>query len=513
MAETYRFKQRPYKHQVAALKKLFSNGWGGALLMQPRTGKTKVCIDYASILFKKNQVSRVLVVCPVGVVDVWVEEIRKNCPYKWRITIWDKAGRKKVALPKWGRPILDFVLVNYDAFSTPGRVTKRAPDITNNYGQIIKRGRIIRRSRRRGGHYDTIRQLQAWQPDMMILDEAHRIKSATAKKTSSLQKLGRTVPYRVTATGTAVTKAKRVFDLYSQWNFLNPESPLVKNKTLGDFKEEFGVWTTRNGYPQYLREKNRNKLRRLLHAESFAVDRDECFDLPDAFPDQLIHIDLEESAEVYDRLAEDMVAKIYSGEITQATIKLVLGLRLSQVTSGLAKTEPSDAYPAGRLVRIGSEKLRILQSLLEDWFDQEEKMAVCARFRQDLADICALSTKLKVPPQLIMGGVSRHDKTKARLDFERKSGPALIVLNPKAAAEGIDLRSASTMIWYSLTDSFVEYAQTKDRIALSPRAVRYVYLLGRGTYDEMMYDSLQEDGNIVKAIQASPERLLRGFKN
>jgi hypothetical protein len=51
-----------------------------------------------------------------------------------------------------------------------------------------------------------------------------------------------------------------------------------------------------------------------------------------------------------------------------------------------------------------------------------------------------------------------------------------------------------------------------DRIALSPRAVRYVYLLGKGTYDEIQYEALQEDGDVVKSIMASPERLLRGFK-
>lgn len=502
MGETYKFKLKPYKHQIAALQALFKNGWGGALLMEPRTGKTKVCIDYASILYQKDRINRVLVACPVGVVDVWIDEIRRNCPHKWRITVWDRDGRKMVDLPKWGAPVLDFVLINYDAFSTPGKAIGRRSEDNS-----------LIRSKKRGGRYDTLKRLKLWQPHLIILDESHRIKSTSARKASALHRLGTVADYRIISTGTAVTKAKRSFDLYSQWKFLNPQSPLVQGKTLAEFKEEFGVWTTRKGYPQFLRERNRNRLRRLLHAEAFAVSRDECYDLPAAFPDQILHVDLTDAAQIYDDLAEDMVAKIHSGEITQASIKLVLGLRLSQVTSGLARTEPSEAYPDGRLVRVSSEKLDILQSLLEDWFEQEEKIAVCARFRQDLFDICKLCKKLKVEPQLIMGGISREEKTKQRLEFEKKSGPAIIVLNPKAAAEGIDLRSAATMIWYSLTNSFVEYSQTKDRIALSPRAVRYVYLLARGTYDELMYQALQEDGDVVKKIQESPERLLRDFKN
>src|SRR3546814_11195827 len=34
----YRFKTRPYAHQKEALRQLISNGYGGALLMTPRTG-------------------------------------------------------------------------------------------------------------------------------------------------------------------------------------------------------------------------------------------------------------------------------------------------------------------------------------------------------------------------------------------------------------------------------------------------------------------------------------------
>ena len=59
----YRWKTRPYRHQVAGVKKLLSTGWGGALLMAPRTGKTKTLIDYASILHQAGRVNRPSGVC------------------------------------------------------------------------------------------------------------------------------------------------------------------------------------------------------------------------------------------------------------------------------------------------------------------------------------------------------------------------------------------------------------------------------------------------------------------
>jgi len=500
----YKYKTKPYRHQVAALKTLISNGFGGALLMEPRTGKTKVCIDYSSILHQAGKANRVLIICPAGIIDVWVEEIETHCPFPHRTTVWDRKGRKRVDLPPFGRDILDFVILNYDAFSTPGQATGKREDGS------------IQRSRTRGGRYDLMKKLKAWQPQVIILDESHRIKSPSARKATAIVRLGPVADYRVIATGTAVTKANRVHDLYMQWKFLNPESALVRGHTSSTFKERFGVWTKRNGFPQWIREKNPKTLHRLVHAESYAVAREECFDLPPAFPDVLIHVDLEESAKVYDQMAEEMVAKIESGEITEASIKLVQNLRFSQITSGLAKTAPTVQYPEGRTVRIGTEKLRTLEDLLVDWLDQEEKVVICARFRADIESIAQMVLKLpkniKVTPQILYGGMEREEKTKAIRDFKEQKGAGVFIMNPQAGAEGIDLRSASTMVWYSLTPSFVNYTQARDRIALSGKANRYVFLLARGTYDEIQYESLQTDGDVVKMVMSSPRRLLRNYK-
>jgi len=497
---TYQFKTKPYKHQVAALQKLMSNGWGGALLMEPRTGKTKVAIDFVSMAHQVGRCNRVLIVCPSAVMDVWVAEIKAHCPHRHRITLWDRKSRKSVDLPRFGRDILDFVIINYEAFSTPGQATGRRPDGS------------VKRSKTKGGRFALRVKVKEWMPQAIVLDESHRIKSPSAVKARTLVKLGPLADYRLILTGTAVTKAKRTFDLYMQWKFLNPSSPLVAGHTSSSFKERFGLWTTRNGYPQLLRIKNPKTLHRLVHAESFAVSRDECFDLPANYPDQIIHVDLEESAQVYDDMAEEMVAKIQSGEITEASIKLVQNLRFAQITSGLAKTAPTAQYPEGRWVRIGHEKLRVLQDLLTDWFDQDEKVVICARFKADITAIADLCTKMKVRPNVLVGGQSRDERTAQIKDFRERPGPAAFVMNPQAGSLGIDLRSASTMVWYSMVNSFVDYTQSRDRIALSGKANRFIFLLARGTYDELQYDTLGDDRALVRMIMQSPDILRRQFK-
>lgn len=502
----YKFKTRPYAHQMAALKRLMELKGVGALLMEPRTGKTKVAIDYVSLAHQVGQCNRVLVVCPVSIIDVWINEIATHCPFPFRITVWDKKGRKKVDLPRFGRDILDFVIINYDAFSTPGRPTRRDAQ-----------GRIERRSRTRGGRFDMIRKFQDWQPNAILLDESHRIKSFTAKKSKAFHKLGPTAQIRIIMTGTAITKKKRVFDLYSQWKFLNPSSPLLRDQdgnplTLGEFKKRFGVWTDRNGYPQWLRERNPKTLHKLLHRESFAVTRDECFDLPENYPDVIIKVPLEETAAIYDELAEEMIAQIEAGESTSASIKLVLNLRFAQTTSGLAKTDPTEAYPEGRILVIGSEKLRVLQDLLEDLQENEEKVVICARFRSDIQRIEKLCQKMKLQSYVLYGGQKRVERTGNIRKFKEFQGPAAFIMNPQAGSMGIDLRSASTMIWYSMITSHVDYTQARDRIALSGKANRFIFLLAEGTYDEVQYEMQGDDEKVVKYFMASPEKLRRNFK-
>lgn len=510
MAERrYFFKTEPYEHQFKALKRLIKNGYGGALLMEPRTGKTKVCIDWASYLHTAGKVNRVLVMCPFSVLDVWVNEIKTHCPVKYRITVWDKQGRKTIPLPPYGDDVLDFVLINYDAFSAPAAIKGK-----DEYGATL-------RYKKKGGKYEVVKAFRLWKPDAIILDESHRIKSTGSKKTMSIinmqwmRKADGLVtplaPYRVIATGTPITKQKRVHDIYAQWKFLNPKSKLVKGHTAASFKAEYSLFIDKGGFPSWVKNRNEAKLHKLVHKDSFSAIRSECFDLPPAFPDQIIRVPLEESAKAYDEMAATMVAKVEEGEYTEATIPLTQILRFGQITSGLARTVPTEAHPDGRLIRIGREKLRYLEELLTDYFDQGEKVVVCARFRGDYVGIQEVAAKLKVEPQLLIGGMSRQERTEAIERFRVKDGPALFIMNPQAGSLGIDLRTASTMIWFSLTQSYVDYSQSLDRIALSDVACRFIYLLAEGTYDELQYAALQEDGNVAKAIIRDPKILLREY--
>lgn len=497
----YRWKQRPYKHQVAAVKKLLSTGYGGALLMEPRTGKTKVAIDYLSILHMQGKANRVLVVGPVVAIAVWEEQLKANCPVPYRLTIWDRKGRKKQQLPPYGQDILDIVIMNYDAFSTPGafRVDRKGNEVRDHEGNRL-------RSKSRGGRYDMKKAIKRWQPQLMILDESHRIKSPSARKTTALVSLGPIADYRVIMTGTVVTKSKRLFDVYAQWKFLNPDR--FKGYTFAEFKTHFGRWVAKEKYSQWVGNRNEDELHAKIHLDSFSITREECYDLPPQ-TEQLIYVDMEESAEVYDQMAEDMVARIHTGEITEASIRLVQRLRLQQITSGLSKTAPTPEHPNGRLVVIGSEKLRMIESRLEDLMEADEKVVIGAVFKADIARLQELLRKKKVPYYTIQGGMKDADREYAWKQFPKTKGGAVFIGQPAAAGEAIDLSCASILQWYSLPTSWVQFRQFSDRIALSDKPTFHEFYLARGTIDQIMKETLDEDGDIGKKMIQSPERLLR----
>lgn len=497
---TYRFKTRPYAHQKEALRKLIHNGFGGALLMEPRTGKTKTTIDYMSMLHMKRGVRRFLVVAPTRVMGVWAEEMHVHCPYMAQVIIWDaKTRRRMPTLPQDMGPYdMQVVVINYEAFATPGRKlpSGRRSKATGRF----KTRKILLDWAHLGGGRVGDRNV------CMILDESHKIKSPSGKAAMMIVSMQGYFGWRVILTGTPVTKAKKIADLYMQWKFLNP----ARLRELGiqtheDMKDMTGKWIESNGYPQFVGTKQfgLQKVHRAIFEDSYAVKREDCFDLPPR-EDIREYIRLKgESARVYDEMAEEMVARLENGEITEASIALVLALRLSQITGGTTKTTE------GNIVRVGREKLDALKPHLEDAIEREEKIVVAAKFKPDMDAIASMATKLGLKVWQIRGGIKRQETDEYIREFRKWDDAGVMIVQPQAASLGIDLSTASKMVWYSLTNSYVDFTQCCDRIALSRNSTTFVYLLAEGTVDDLLMATLENDRDIAQYIITHPDSLLR----
>lgn len=501
----YKFRTRPYKHQVQGIKfamRQFQEGHGVAFLFEPRTGKTKTTIDTLAILHKKYGVRRALIVAPNRVLGTWVDEIHIHCPLTVQTIVWDKDARKN-PLPKALGPYdMQVIIVNFEAFSTPGK--------------RLASGRRSRAS----GRFKHRKILADWfagvdAPPAAVIDEGHKIKSPSGKTSNMIVSMRTMFPFRFLLTGTPITKAKKAHDVYMQWQWVNPERFSAWGATVDDFRNHTGKWISRNGFPQWVGAKpnGMRDLQRGLHTDGLVIRRDECFDLPPR-DDRIIRVPLKESAKHYDEMAREMVTRLENGDIAEASIPLVVTLRLLQIASGFVGVqEPHPRNPdkmISRPVRVGYEKLTVLEELMvEEVLERDEKVVIAARFIPDLNAIEELCKGLKVPVWSIRGGVPRATSDDNVRAFKRHEDAGVMVVQPQAAALGIDLSTAAHMIWYSLTDSWVNYTQTCDRIALSRKSTTFTYLLGEGTVDELIHETLQLDGDVSRQILTKPESILR----
>ena len=522
----YKWKTRPYKHQVRAVKKALKLGTHIALLMEPRTGKTKTTIDILSILAQQGKIRKALIVCPARVMDVWAVEFAAHSPVNHQVIIWDAEERKR-GLPSPDMPgylDLQVVVTNYEAFSTPGRK--------------LPNGRRSQRT----GRFKVRNQIKQWigkDAAAGVLDESHKIKSPSGKAATMLVSMRSLFVFHAILTGTPVTKANRVHDAYMQWKYVAPERFADLPDALA-FKQNYGRWINSNGYDQWTGPRNMDDFRTRIHADSFAVRRDECFDLPEV-DTQIIDVKLGPStARAYKEMAEEMITtwefeealrvkankkrtycmnkfeetgdkrwkekanefKLEADSHTiEASIKLVQSLRLAQITSGCATTDE------GEVIRIGNEKVKALEELVEHYKEVDEKVVVAARFKSDLDAIALLGTRFGLPVFQLRGGISRTESTRNIESFKRLDGAGLFVMQPQSGSLGIDLSTARHMVWFSLVPSFVDFSQSNDRIALSKKSRTYTYLLVPGSIDTIMYEALQSDKEVADYVTSRPDRL------
>lgn len=463
----YKAKTRPYDHQRRALKKLLQNGYGGALLMEPRTGKTKTCIDWAGIVSSIRDLDIVVVFAPVPVLPVWEQELKTHCGVPYDVLVWDAKARAKNTVPTPGDKLL-WVLVNYEALSAGGRVTKSG-------NESVKAGR--------GWVKNTLKRLCEKHHTAIVLDESHKIKSCSSKAAMALFTIGSKAEYRIIMSGTPITKHNRLDDVYSQWKFLNPKR-FFDVPTKMDFMRRYSNPVSNGyGYTQFSGIRNEKELRGRMMEDSYSITRDECYDLPGRTYESIPVAMSPESREAYDSVES-------SGVWEETTATHILS-RLTELTKITGGHTGEDWAP------LGSEKLDALRGIIEDHHDQGTPLVVAARYRAEIARIQELCQSLGVPCMTIQGG----SDTAAELERWRSvEGCRVMILQPQSGSLGIDLREADHLIWYSLVYQWTDYSQTCDRIALCERPTTITHILAQCTIDWDIARILREDGDVVETI-------------
>ena len=103
MVEHYRYKTKPYEHQLEALERSY-NKTAFAYFMEMGTGKSKVLLDNAAMLYDKGHINGLLLIAPKGVYRNWYDsEIPTHLPdhIEKKVVLWktsDKSSKQKKVL-------------------------------------------------------------------------------------------------------------------------------------------------------------------------------------------------------------------------------------------------------------------------------------------------------------------------------------------------------------------------------------------------------------------------------
>jgi len=472
----YKFKTKPYAHQLTALEKSWDKQEYG-YFMEMGTGKSKVLVDNIAMLYDKGKINGALIIAPKGVYRNWMSQeipIHLASHIQPKMVLWtastSKTKQKEYdSLFETGYD-LHILIMNVEAFST-----KKGLDFA---------GRFLRTHR-----------------TLMAVDESTSIKTPTAKRTKSILVLGKFANYRRILTGSPVTKSP--LDLYTQCAFLNEH--LLGFTSYYTFRNRYANMLDRNfggrrvqivgGY------KRLDELAEILKAFSYRVLKEHCLDLPEKiYIERQVEL-TEEQSKAYSTMKSAALATL-KGKMATAPHVLTQMMRLHQITCGHLKNDD------GTITEIKNNRLDELLDVLDEI---EGKAIIWANYIYDIEHIVKEVKKEYGENSVVQyyGAISSEKRQEAIEKFQDPNSPVkFFVGNPQTGGYGITLTAASNVIYYSNGYDLEKRLQSEDRAHRigQRKSVTYVDLVAPKTVDEKIKKALRKKINIASEIMGEELR-------
>ena len=413
------------RHQEIALSHMRIND-SYALFMEQGTGKTVPALVRILELLESDQVENALVIAPKSTLGSWERDIELFEP-----------DEQEVLNTK-------LTLINY---AKVWRYDK------NGYNEYDKK----------------------W--DVIVLDESHFIKNRTSKRAKFILELSVDAKYRYILTGTPIGNGQ-LENIWSQYAFLKPyvSRKRVHSEIFGTYTEFQNKYCILNRYYKPQAYINVNELQDIIATHSYRVLKEDCLDLPDKLPDELVKVDQVERAK-YKEMAEHSTVLKYEILADNPLSKM---LRLRQIASGFITDEDKNTH------ELKSEKLSILAELLESL---GKKTVIYAEFKYSIKRISQLLDKMKIKYVVLDG--DQKDK-KIWRKFQSDDSIQVIVCQYQSGSTGIDLFASDTIIYYEPTIRSTILEQSRDRIHRRGQGKKcsYIHLLTKGTVEVSIYRAL-----------------------
>ena len=450
----YKFKTKPYGHQITALEKSWDKEEYG-YFMEMGTGKSKVLVDNIAMLYDKGKINAALIIAPKGVYRNWFSgEIPNHLPshIDHKTVIWTATTSK--AKDKEYQQLfkidydLHILIMNVEAFST-----KKGLEFATKFLNCHK--------------------------TIMAIDESTTIKTPTAKRTKAILTLGKLAKYRRILTGSPVTKSP--LDLYTQCNFLHEE--LLGFNSYYTFRNRYATMIDRNfggrrvqivgGY------KRLDELSDSLKKFSYRVLKEDCLDLPEKVYIQR-EVELsDEQRQIYSTMKSAALAQL-KGKMATAPHVLTQLMRLHQITCGHLKNDDDT------ITEIKNNRMSELLDVLDE---VEGKVIIWANYVYDIRQIVKAISKKHGEDSIVQyyGAIPADVRQKNIEMFQDpKSDSRFFVGNPQTGGYGITLTAANNVIYYSNGYDLEKRLQSEDRAHRigQKKSVTYVDFITPKTVDE-----------------------------
>ena len=465
----YKFKTKPYAHQLTALEKSW-NQITFAYFMEMGTGKTKVLIDNAAMLYDKGKIDGVLIVAPKGVVGTWYDQELpthlpdhiKNVTILWQSNI-TKGQREKLNSLFKSDHDLHILIMNVEAFST-----EKGRDFATKFLNSHR--------------------------TLMVIDESTTIKNPTAKRTKNIIDLSEIARYRRIMTGSPVTK--NPLDLYSQCEFLSPY--LLDFTSYYAFRNRYAEMKTlhlRGRSIQIVDEfKNLGELSDQLKGFSYRVLKEDCLDLPEKNWTRRQITLTPDQRKIYEQMKETALAHL-NGKVASTMIVLTQLMRLHQITCGHFTADD------GTIQDIPNNRLKELLDVLSE---MEGKAIIWAHYQHDVKNIIREVVKIYGEGSIVdyYGLTPQDERDTNRKKFQSDPKCRFLVGTPSTGGYGITLTAANTVIYYSNGYDLEKRLQSEDRAHRigQKKNVTYVDIIAEDTVDEKIVKALRDKINVASQI-------------
>ena len=417
------------------------------------TGKTASCIWAADYLMNLGFINRVLIICPLSIMQsAWQNDLFTFAMHRRVDVAYGKPEKRKQII----KGDAEFVIINYDGV------------------EII------------------LKELQEEKFDLIIVDEANAYKNSTTHRWKCLYNLLFDETWLWMLTGTPA--AQTPLDAFGLAKLVSPERvPRYKNS----WRDMVMVQLSR--YQWLPRSDSVDIVHRALQP-AIRFTKEQCMDLPEVL---YVNRDVPLSPQqerYYNQIKKDMLVHA-ADELISAVNAATLMNKLLQLSCGAVYSD------TGEVVAFdGKNRINTMLEVIEE---TSHKVLVFVPFRHAIEVVCEALDKAGISNAKISGDVPVNKRTDIFKRFQQEDDPKVLVIQPQAAAHGVTLTRADTIIWFGPTLSLETYLQANARAHRKGQVnkLTIVHLQG-SSVESTVYKSLRKKQDLhTKVVELFREEV------